>query len=91
MTPTFPFSAPPTVLHTIACPNVLLNPNPTQLTPVPANPTNSTRFRPHHSASAIRPHSTAVTNCAAVKLPCSMPAWAATVEAGRDGSKDRSW
>lgn len=91
ITPTFPFNAPPNVLQTIACQNVLLNPNPTQLTAVPANPINSTRFLPPHSASAILPHSIAVTNCAAVKLPCSIPAWAEMVEGGRDGLKDLSW
>ena len=91
MTPTFPFNEPPNVRKTIACQNVLLKPNPTQLMPVPANPINNTRFLPPHSASAILPHIMAVTNWAAVKLLCSTPAWAEMVEVGRDGLKDLSW
>ena len=90
ITPTFPFNEPPNVLKIIACQNVLLNPNPTQLMPVPAKPINSTSFLPPRSESAILPHIMAVTNWAAVKLLCSMPACADIVEVGRDGSNDLS-
>ena len=90
-TPMFPLRTPPNVRKTAACTKDLEKPNPTQEIQVPSKPTSSTFFRPPQSASAARPQNTAVTHCAAVKLPCSKPACEAMVEAGRAGLKDLSW
>ena len=90
MTPTFPFRLPPNVLQKTAQAKLLENPKPTELMPVPSRPTSSTRFLPPHRESLIRPHKTAVMNCANVKQPCRMPTWEEMAESCREGSKERS-
>ncbi len=91
MTPTFPFSAPPRVRKKAAWRNDVENPKPTQERQVPRRPISKTIFLPPQSESATLPHNMAVTNCAAVKLPWSIPACAAMAESASEGSNDFSW
>lgn len=55
---------------------------------VPESPISKTVFLPPHSLSANLPQAMAVTNCAAVKLLCMIPACVAIVDAGKVSSKD---
>lgn len=90
ITPTLLFNTPPRVRKTIADVNDRENPKPKHEIHVPRRPIRRTLLRPIHSASASRPHQTAVRNWAAVKLPCIIPACAEIAESGKDGSNDLS-
>jgi hypothetical protein len=86
-----PFRAPPKLLKIMAVTKLLENPNPSAEIMVPIKPIMSTVLRPTFSESAALPHAIAVTNWVTVNAACIIPACAAMVESGREGSKFLSW